>query len=95
MKRQKYTKGRQTHGISTKNNDNQPQETPSENTQPQETPSENTKNKQNQNQQTIELLRGKADVLTKLDYDRNSSRTRSSVKLLKIFSKKLYVEGRI
>jgi len=85
MKRQKYTKGRQTHGISTKNNDNQPQETPSE----------NTKNKQNQNQQTIELLRGKADVLTKLDYDRNSSRTRSSVKLLKIFSKKLYVEGRI
>ena len=83
MKRQKYTKGRQTHGISTKNNDNQPQKTPSE----------NTKNKQNQNQQTIELLRGKADVLTKLDYDRNSSRTRSSVKLLKIFSKKLYVEG--
>jgi hypothetical protein len=60
MKRQKYTKGRQTHGISTKNNDKQPQKTPSE----------NTKNKQTQNQQTIELLRGKADVLTKLDYDR-------------------------
>jgi hypothetical protein len=60
MKRQKYTKGRQTHGISTKNNDNLPQKTPSE----------NTKNKQTQNQQTIELLRGKADVLTKLDYDR-------------------------
>jgi hypothetical protein len=62
MRRRKYTKGRQTHGISTKNNDNQPQKTPSE----------NTKNKQNQNQQTIELLRGKADVLTKLDYGRYS-----------------------
>ena len=31
--------------------------------QQQKTPSENTENKQSQNQQTIELLRGKADVL--------------------------------
>ena len=50
----------QTHDVSTKNNDNQPQKTPSE----------NTENKQNQDQQQIELLRGKADVLTKLDYGR-------------------------
>jgi len=55
----------QTHGISTKNNDNQPQKTPSE----------NTENKQNQDQQLIELLRGKADVLTKLDYGRHPAKT--------------------
>ncbi len=41
--------------------------------QQQKTPSENTENKQNQDQQPIELLRGKADVLTKLDYGRQYS----------------------
>jgi hypothetical protein len=50
----------QTHDVSTKNNDNQSQKTPSE----------NTENKQNQDQQPMELLRGKADVLTRFSNQR-------------------------